>query len=143
VRVLGNERVVGLRRHDEFETRRINHQATVSITRDDIEKRHPTSVWQMLEGIPSIRVVDLDTSVVVMSTRVMVQSIVNQGYCYLAVMVDGILKADANGTIDLRSLPTPDEVHGIEVFAGASSIPVQYGGVGVGKWCGLVAVWTR
>ena len=44
---------------------------------------------------------------------------------------------------DLRMLPPPEEVYGLEVFAGPSSIPPQYGGVGVGKWCGLIAVWTR
>jgi hypothetical protein len=29
------------------------------------------------------------------------------------------------------------------VFAGPSSIPVQYNGAGTNKWCGLIAVWTR
>lgn len=143
VRVIGDQRVFGLRRNDEFEMRRINHQATVSITRADIEKRHPVSLWQMLQGIPSIRVVDLDTTVVVMSTREMVTSIFDQGPCYLAVMVDGIMKYDSKGVYDLRQLPAPTDVHGVEVFAGPSSIPLQYGGVGDRKWCGMVAIWTR
>jgi hypothetical protein len=43
--------------------------------------------------------------------------------------------------IDLRDLPVPDQIHGVEVFAG--TIPLQYGGVETGKTCGLLAIWTR
>ena len=67
--------------------------------------------------------------------------------CYLAVMVDGIIQTptetDRNAPVDLGLLPKPEEIHGVEIFAGASMIPPQYGGVGNGKWCGLIAVWTR
>jgi hypothetical protein len=145
VRVIGNQRIVGLRRNDDFDTRRINHQATVSITREDIVKRNPASVWQMLLNIPSIKVVDSGYAVVVISTRTVVTSIQNQGPCYLAIAVDGQLLNDnpTHQAYDLRQLPAPDEVHGIEVFAGAATIPVQYGGTGNGKWCGMIAIWTR
>ena len=145
VRVVGNQRLVGLRRNDEFETRRINHQATVSITREDIVKRNPVSLWQMLLNVPSIKLVDSSSSVLVMSTRTVVTSILNQGPCWLAIAVDGIVvnSDPRHQAYDLRQLPAPDEVHGVEVFAGASNIPVQYGGTGSGKWCGMIAVWTR
>ena len=33
--------------------------------------------------------------------------------------------------------------HGIEVFGGPSTIPLQYGGTGNNKWCGLIAIWTK
>ena len=52
MRVIGGRRAVG--RHDEFETRRLNHMTTVSYTRDDIVKRNPVDIWQMLRGVPSI-----------------------------------------------------------------------------------------
>jgi carboxypeptidase family protein len=145
VRVIGNQRVVGLRRNDEFDTRRINHQATASFTREDIVKRNPASLWQMLLNVPSIKVLDSGYAVVVMSTRTVVTSIQNQGPCYLAIAVDGQLVNDnpMHQAYDLRQLPAPDEVHGIEVFAGAATIPLQYGGTGNGKWCGMIAIWTR
>jgi outer membrane receptor for ferrienterochelin and colicin len=44
---------------------------------------------------------------------------------------------------DLRLLPKLEEIHRIEVFAGPASIPVQYGGSGDDKWCGMIAIWTR
>lgn len=143
VRVIGNQRVVGLRRNDEFETRRINHDATVSITRDDIVKRNPTSLWQMLTGVPSILVVD-SGGVTVRSTRSdAITPDLKRVPCYLAVMVDGKVLNPDGSPFDLRQLPAPDEVHGVEVFAGASSVPLQYGGMGSGKWCGMIAIWTR
>ena len=143
VRVIGNQRVVGLRRNDEFETRRINHLATVSITRDDIVKRNPTSLWQMLTGVPSILVVD-SNAVTVRSTRSdAITPDLKRIPCYLSIMVDGVIRNPDGAPFDLRMLPAPDEVHGVEVFAGASSIPLQYGGTGNGKWCGMIAIWTR
>ncbi|HTJ21418.1 MAG TPA: carboxypeptidase-like regulatory domain-containing protein [Gemmatimonadaceae bacterium] len=145
VRVIGDQRLIGLRRNDEFDTRRINHQATVSITHDDIVKRNPVSLWQMLLNIPSVKVVDSLSSVLVMSTRTVVTSILNQGPCWMSIAVDGVIVNNdpLHQAYDLRQLPAPDEVHGIEVFAGASNIPVQYGGTGNGKWCGMIAIWTR
>lgn len=145
VRVLGDQRIVGLRRNDEFETRRINHLATVSFTHDDIVKRNPASLWQMLLNVPSIKVVDSGYAVLVMSTRTVVTSILNQGPCWLAIAIDGMVVNDdpLHQEYDLRKLPAPDEVHGIEVFAGAATIPLRYGGTGSGKWCGMVAIWTR
>ena len=144
VRVLGNQRLIGIRRNDEVEARRRLGLATVSITRDDIVKRNPIDTWQMLTGIPSIRVID-SANVTVESSRskdVTPGGIVKP--CYILVMVDGIVKTGMPGNAyDLRDLPKPEEVHAIEVFAGPSSIPVQYGGTGTDKWCGMIAVWTR
>ena len=30
---------------------------------------------------------------------------------------------------DLKQLPPPDEIHGIEIFAGGASVPARYAGV--------------
>jgi hypothetical protein len=143
VRVVGDR--VTLQRHDEFETRRAKKEAAASITREEIVKRNPPNLWQMLMGIPSIRIADRDSMVVAVSTRTMVTSIKNQGPCYITVMIDGtVMNADpGKGGYDLRMLPAPDEIHGIEVFAGAATIPLKYAGASAGKWCGLIAIWTR
>jgi len=145
VRVMGDRRV--LARHDEFETRRLNRAATVSITADEIQKRNPTQTWQMLTNTPSIDVADRfeDGNFVVVATsrRSMMANFSNQP-CFLKVMVDGVmLPAEASGRTNLSDLPPPSEIHGIEVFAGGASIPLQYSGAGAGKWCGLIAIWTK
>ena len=153
VRVLGGR--TSFARNDEFDTRRLNREATVSVTRADIVKRNPVDLWQMLTGVPSIRIVDDDGGVLARSTR-SPRPLPNGELmpCYLAVMLNGMIMSPDPGKVafDLRRLPPPDQVYGVELFAGAASIPVQYGGVGgaaaqgetsSGKWCGMIAVWTR
>ncbi|MEP6622688.1 MAG: hypothetical protein ABJE47_25425, partial [bacterium] len=98
--------------------------------------------WQMLTGVSSLKVADSDEGVVAVSTRT--ADMLGKP-CYMAVMVDGIQmnKLGTHLYVDLRQLPRPEEIHGIEVFSGASNIPLQYGGMGAGKTCGLIAIWTR
>jgi hypothetical protein len=143
VRVVGGRRVTT--RLDEFDMRHKSGVATASITRDDIVKRNPVDAWQMLSNVPSIKIVD-SSSVTAQSTRsghMLPDGSIEP--CYLLVAVDGLVlnKSPGMKAFDLRQLPKPDEIHGIEVFAGAASIPLQYGGSGDGKWCGLIAIWTR
>jgi hypothetical protein len=153
MRVVGGRKTVD--RLDGFETRRLNRQATRSYTREDIVKRNPTAMWQMITNVPALKIVD-SGMVTAQSTRSvastpngqMTASGVKDNWvsaCYFAVMVDGqMLTPSGNDkAVDLRLLPPPEEVHGLEVFSGPSSIPPQFGGVGVDKWCGLIAVWTR
>ncbi len=125
VRVVGNQRRVGLGRHDEFETRRLNKQATASITRVDIVKRNPVDTWQMLTNVPSMRIID-SAGITAESTRSLnPRSDFSLEPCYYLVMVDGLIMNPAgnNRAFDLRQLPKPDEIHGIEIFAGPASIP--------------------
>jgi hypothetical protein len=145
VRIVGNQRLIGIRRNDEFETRRINHTATVSFTHEDIVKRNPVDAWQMLTAVPSVRIVD-SAGVTAESTRSLnVNPDLSVSKCYMTVMVDGLVMNSGPGqlTFDLRLLPKPEAIHGIEVFAGPASIPLQYSGIGKDKWCGLIAIWTR
>jgi hypothetical protein len=150
VRVMGN-RVV-LARYQEFEARRLNHEATASFTEEDIEKRNPTQAWQMLTTLPSLNVTDRQEHgefvVVATSNRGMITGL-QGGYgnqpCFLKVMIDGVLLPadDTTGRTNLNALPAPSMIHGIEVFAGPASIPLRYTGAGDGKWCGLIAIWTK
>ena len=153
---LDTMRVVGDRvtrgRLGEFEQRRLDKSATASFTRDDILKRNPTAIWQMLTNVPAVNVTDGfsgdhpgDYSVVAKSNRGQMTRLENSKPCYYLVMVDGVPQAPTppQEYFDLRQLPHPDQIHGVEIFAGPASIPLQYGGTGSGKWCGLIAVWTR
>ncbi|HVE33884.1 MAG TPA: carboxypeptidase regulatory-like domain-containing protein [Gemmatimonadaceae bacterium] len=144
VRVVGGVLRSGRGRFDEFETRRVLRAATATITSDDIKQRNPVSLWQMLTGIASIKVVDT-MSVTVESARSNLSRFGALVPCYLSVVVNGIPQRPkpGAGAFDLRDLPPPADIYGIEVFAGGASIPVQYGGTGDGKLCGLIAIWTR
>jgi hypothetical protein len=157
VRVIGDREV--LARHREFEMRRSLRQTTASITAEDIEKRNPVDTWQMLTNVPSMRVIQYGSGapgVFAMSTREqrVVQRRDGSGGgtsvpCWYRVMPDGVTLPDA--TPDLSTvLPSPSDVHGIEVFAGLATIPPQYNsmvadGQGGSKSpaCGLIAIWTK
>lgn len=129
-------------RFDEFEARLRNHEATASFTRDDILKVNPVDTWQMLRRVSSVKLISFGKTggMFAASNRGMVVG----KLCFMNVMVDGVMMATPmDGPFDVAKLPPPDEIHGIEVFAGAASLPVQYGGAGNNKWCGLIAIWTR
>lgn len=141
---LDTMRVVAIRdlagRHSAFEARRARQDATATFTRADIENRNPVDAWQMLTNVPSVKVIQTGSKVTIESARGFVFERGKLVPCYFAVMVDGIL-LNANGTdVNLNQLPRPDEIYGIEVFAGAARIPPEYA---VNGRCGLVAIWTR
>lgn len=60
-------------------------------------------------------------------------------HCILRVAVDGVPK---EWGFDLN-LIDPREVYGMEVYAGPSTIPVQYQSMGRDGYCGLILLWTR
>ncbi len=134
IRVLGNATV--LTRHEEFENRRRRGDATAVVTRAEIEARNPVSTWQLLTRLTSVMVVDsADKKVVRTSRRMSIP-------CVVRIGVNGTLLAESEP--DVRNLPPPSEVHGIEVFSGISTAPVQYGAHFTDvPMCGLVMVWTR
>ena len=157
IRVIGDREV--LARHQDFESRRSLRQTTVSITAEDIAKRNPVDTWQMLTNVPSMRVIQYGSGapgVFAMSSREqrVVQRRDGSGGgtsvpCWYRVMIDGVTLPDAMPDLS-TVLPTPSDVHGIEVFAGLATIPPQYNsmvadGQGGSKSpaCGLIAIWTK
>ncbi|WP_310572088.1 carboxypeptidase regulatory-like domain-containing protein [Gemmatimonas sp.] len=129
-------------RFTDFETRRAYGLTTASITREQIERRNPVSLWQMLTRVPSVLVVDSLGFVYARSMRN------RNDECWLRVAINGVVQSD--GRPDLRTLPAPGEVYGVEVFAGAATIPAtmaSQGGNELGPrartGCGLISIWTR
>jgi hypothetical protein len=100
--------------------------------------------WQMLTNVSSVRVSVQGDDVVAVSTRTMISSF-DMSPCFMRIIVDGIEMSTKPGDskYNLRNLPAPSEIHGIEVFSGPATVPVEFGGVGSGKWCGLIAIWTK
>ncbi len=129
-------------RFTDFETRRARRLTTASITREEIEKRNPVSLWQMLTRVPSVLVVDSLGFVYARSMRD------RNVECWLRVAINGVVVTE--GRPDLRTLPAPGEVYGIEVFAGSATIPATLASQGGGEdgprartGCGLISIWTR
>jgi TonB-dependent receptor-like protein len=59
--------------------------------------------------------------------------------CIMPVAVDGQLK-EKSFAVDEISVT---DVHGIEVYPGAASLPGEFGSMKPDGWCGLVMIWTR
>jgi hypothetical protein len=57
----------------------------------------------------------------------------------MAVGVDGQLKEWGFSVDEI----TPNEIHGIEVYSGPSTMPREFATLRPDGYCGLVMIWTR
>jgi hypothetical protein len=135
-------------RFGEFESRLKNHEASAAFTAEDIHKVNPVDAWQMLSRVPSVKLVPHGKNVGMFATSA--RGDANGASCFMAVMIDGVTMLPNMGdpSFNLANLPRPDEIHGIEVFAGPARMPVQYNALGgnnngTSKMCGLIAIWTK
>ena len=65
------------------------------------------------------------------------------GYCYSAVVLDGIFVYQGNPgetLFDLNSIPL-SEIAGVESYAGGATMPAMYNGTR--STCGLIVIWTK
>ncbi|MEQ1692211.1 MAG: carboxypeptidase-like regulatory domain-containing protein [Gemmatimonas sp.] len=132
VRVVGNRPVNA--RHEDFARRRERGDATASLTAEDIERRAPVSTWQLLTRMPSLLLVDSLGAVYARSSRM------STILCWPRVAIDGLIQPERP---NLALLPPPNEIFGIEVFAGPARLPLSFGGEGAERFCGLIAIWTK
>ena len=59
--------------------------------------------------------------------------------CPLRVAVDGQLKEPGYSL----NLLAPEEIHGIEIYPGPSTIPAEYATMASNGACGVIVIWTR
>ena len=59
--------------------------------------------------------------------------------CVVRVGVDGMLKEPY---FPINSIP-PHDIYGVEVYAGAASLPTEFSGARKDASCGLIMIWTR
>lgn len=121
-----------LRRLVAFETRRsrgIGH----FITRAQIENRHPLVLSDMLRLIPGAILINADNG------RTAVRfSRVARNNCPPQFFVDGI---EVMG-FSIDDMP-PNDVEGVELYAGAAGLPPEYNRLHGTSICGTVIIWTR
>lgn len=102
------------------------------ITRDDIDKRQPHIMTDLLRQIPGLRITCTGGHCRAQSfqeaRRVM-------GGCPIQYFLDGL---PFLGDIDEM---TPDQVEGVEIYRGSASIPPEFNhGTAM---CGVIAIWSR
>lgn len=138
------ERMPSVTRLAEFEARLRSRTASAAVTRAQIEQRNPVRLSQMLRGVSGLRLADSLGSMVAISTRGMKPvPTASHGIalvpCVMRMMLDGIVLP---ALTDIDQI-VPQDVHGVEVFFGAASIPPAMAGSRTDNWCGLIAIWTR
>jgi hypothetical protein len=127
-----------------FESRALRHAGSATyVTRSEIEKRRPARMTDLLRRVPSITLADSGGVLFAISTRsrkpVINGATLDLANCPLQVAVDGELKEWGFAVNSLA----PEQVHGIEIYPGPSTIPAEYASMRRDANCGLMVIWTR
>lgn len=143
VRIVSN-RVLSARL-DDFEMRRLRGEASGTVTREEIAKRNPIKLSQLLRGFGGIRIADSLGSIVALSSRGNKPSRNQFGSgfglvdCAMRTAVDGVLLPSLTNLDGI----VPNDVYGVEIYNGPARLPPQFGGLRTDNWCGLIMIWTR
>ncbi|MFN8574818.1 MAG: TonB-dependent receptor plug domain-containing protein [Gemmatimonadaceae bacterium] len=128
----------------EFEERRASQRSAVFFTRTDIVKRNTNWLTDLFRGISSVKVVDSAGVRAIASARSVLPRINSTGtselrYCLLRVVLDGQPKESGYPLDQLE----PNDIYGVEVYVGPSTVPSQYAAFGRDANCGVILLWTR
>lgn len=102
------------------------------ITRAEIEKKQPRVMSDMLRRVPGLRV---DCGFGTCQVQTFEEARRIMGGCPIQYFLDG---APFSGDIDEL---TPDQIEGVEIYRGSSTIPPEFNS-GT-SMCGVIAVWSR
>lgn len=112
------------------------------ITRQDIERRNPSQITDLLADVPGVRLsvggIGANSRIVSIARAAGLRG----GRCPVQIWVDGML-ATRNPDVDvpLDELAIPGILEGIEIYSGLSSIPPEF--FTPEARCGVIALWTR
>jgi hypothetical protein len=124
----------------EFEKRKARGEPSAVITREQIEKRNPVVLSQMFRAMPGLQMADEQGLKYPVAAR---GSVPKNGAsitaCPMRIVIDGVMRPPLTNIDDV----IPADVHGVEVYYGPASLPMQLATFRTDKWCGLVAIWTR
>ena len=143
VRIVSNRLLSA--RLDDFEMRRLRGEASGTVTREEIAKRNPMKLSQLLRAFGGLRIADSLGSVVALSSRGNKPSRNQFGSgfglvdCAMRTAVDGVLLPSLTNLDGI----VPNDVYGIEIYNGPARLPPQFGGLRTDNWCGLIMIWTR
>ncbi|MEO5568904.1 MAG: carboxypeptidase-like regulatory domain-containing protein [Gemmatimonadaceae bacterium] len=113
------------------------------LARADIDRIMPVATTDLIRRLQGVRIVDsLGVSLAISTRGPKIQMIGGRPIpvqCVVRVGVDGWVKEPY---FPMNSIPRTD-IHGIEVYAGAASLPSEFAGARRDAACGLIMIWTR
>lgn len=127
-----------------FEQRRASRRGGGQfLTRSDIDRIMPVATSDLIRRLQGVRIVDsLGVSLAISTRGPKVQMVGGRPIpvqCVVRVGVDGAVKEPY---FPMNSVPSID-IHGIEGYAGAASLPPEFAGARRDAACGLIMIWTR
>jgi hypothetical protein len=121
---------------------------------EEIERRQPHAVSDLMRGVPGIRVLGDVVMFRQSASRLRDENDAPLGVCEPNVWIDGIQMRRATpataggGSLDredlgkgLEAYMNPTDVAAIEVYRRPSATPLQWGGLTAA--CGAIVIWTR
>ncbi len=106
------------------------------ITRDDIRRRAPVVVSDMMRGIPAVRVVPTDG---MRNAIVMARGVGGAGLgCRPTLFLNGMRIAPGDDDVDLDTFVRPNEIEGIAIYPSAAQTPAEYQSRHA---CGTIVIW--
>ncbi len=130
--------------HEGYQ-RRLETGLGTYITREDVERRNPGLVTDLLRDVPGLVVTSSGSGL-----RPVVEMARSAGKkCGTQIFVDGFLLNRRSATIpgappaDFRidDAVSPASVEGIEIYRGLSTVPPEF--LNPDAECGVIAIWTR
>ncbi len=112
-------------------------------TVEDIDRRRPRLISQMIADLPSTRL-DCSSSPRVRSCELSFVGIPRTSGCQRAdVYIDGVnvIRSDRRAAHTLDELVLPVEIAGVEVYPGPASTPAEF--TGASGSCGVIVIWTK
>lgn len=130
--------------HEGYQ-RRLGNGFGTFITREDVERRNPFLVTDLLRDIPGLQV-----SASGPGLRPAVRIGRSAGYnCTTQIFVDGFLMNRRLGfgggyqpdDFRIDDAVSPRSIEGIEIYKGLSTVPAEF--LNPDADCGVIAIWTR
>jgi hypothetical protein len=104
------------------------------ITRDEIVKRLPRVVTDVLRGVPR-----LDVRPGPLGNRIVTVSDASPNCRSPTLFLDGTELGQGN----IDELINPQDVAGVEIYARPAEIPVEFNPTRASPGCGVIVIWTR
>ena len=131
-------------RFADFDRRRITGGGGLFLTDSQITKGGHMKLTDLFRRFPSIRVVDSSGTFLVTSARAKKPSSLKGGFFDLAPCVFQVLLDDVRMPWGFdMDLLNREEIHGIEIYPGPATIPVEYKSTRPDAMCGMIAIWTK
>jgi hypothetical protein len=144
----GTRPIEGRRIRDFYERLRNPARTGRFVTVEQIEQWNPRTTIDILRRVRGVKIEanpaygsgDLRRFLVFMSRSGTTTFISRRGICPPLYFLDALYMGNAETTA-VEDLVSPEQIEGVEVYAGAGEMPPEFNRMG--SQCGVIAFWTR